>query len=277
MKLLSFIRPSGKKSAGIVTEQGIIDLGLHLGEAYHCLKQVLALDEAILQTLAKQQPEDYSLAAVTFLPVIEQPNKIICVGMNYQQKRQEFAQTQTAPTLFIRFADSQTAHQGPLQKPACSEQFDYEGELAIIIGRAGYQISEAQAMEHIAGYSCYMDGSVRDWQYSWYTAGKNWPKTGAFGPWLVTRTQISDPQQLLIKTYLNGQQVQHESTSQMIYSVAQLIAYISQFTALSVGDVILTGSPGGVGKARVPPLYLQPNDVVEVDIEQIGRLVNYVM
>ena len=143
-----------------------------------------------------------------------------------------------------------------------------------MIGSPGSNISEAHALGHIAGYSCYMDGSVRDWQHSWFTAGKNWPSTGGFGPWLVTTDEIPDPQCLEIVTRLNGHEVQRSNTRHMLHSIAKLIAYISTFTALSPGDVILTGSPGGVGKKRQPPLFMWPGDVVEVEISRIGRLIN---
>ncbi len=274
MKLLSFIRPDGDKTYGLVTEKGIIDLGIRLGYKYEHLKALLQDDGLSQASKFAEEAPDYAASEIQFLPVIESPNKILCVGMNYQAKRDEFAETNDAPTLFVRFADSQTGHDCRLLKPAISNEFDYEGELAIVIGKAGKHIQAEDALDYVAGYSCYMDGSVRDWQHSWFTAGKNWPETGAFGPWLVTTDEIPDPNALTIRTILNNQIVQHDHTSNMIHAVPSLIEYISTFSILSPGDVIITGSPGGVGKKRTPPLFLKEGDVIEVEIEKIGRLTN---
>lgn len=277
MKLISFIpRNEGRKSYGIVSEKGIIDVGRRLAYQFADLKAVLAAEAVPQLREFAVFPADYLPYEVTFLPVIEHPNKIFGVGMNYQEKRQEFNEANPAPTLFIRFADSQTGHDDFVLKPVQSNELDYEGELAIVIGKAGMNISKEDAMSHVAGYSCYMDGSVRDWQHSWFTAGKNWPRTGAFGPWLVTSDELPDPHDLAIETYLNGRKVQDARTSGMIHRIPALIEYISTFSALSAGDVILTGSPGGVGKKRNPPLFLQDGDTVEVYVEGIGTLRNAV-
>lgn len=196
--------------------------------------------------------------------------------MNYRDKNAAGNEKPSNPVLFIRFADSQTRHLAPLLKPERSNEFDYEGEMALVMGRGGRNIPEQEALHYVAGYSCYMDGSVRDWQHACFTGGKNWPATGGFGPWLVTADAIPDPQNLNITTRLNGQTVQQDNTGSMLYSIAELIAYISTFSALSPGDVILTGTPGGIGKKRTPPLFMQPGDRVEVEIEQIGCLINTV-
>jgi 2-keto-4-pentenoate hydratase/2-oxohepta-3-ene-1,7-dioic acid hydratase in catechol pathway len=196
--------------------------------------------------------------------------------MNYADKRKEFAETLEAPTLFVRFADSLAAHQQPLLKPATTQEFDYEGELAVIIGQAAYQVKAADALQHVAGYSCFMDATVRDMQFTWFTAGKNWQQTGGFGPWMTTADEIPDPQQLAIKTWLNQREVQKDTTASMVHPVAKIIEYISAFSPLSPGDVIITGSPGGVGKKRTPPLFMFPGDEIEVEIEKIGRLHHYV-
>ncbi|MCI4238315.1 fumarylacetoacetate hydrolase family protein [Dickeya dianthicola] len=168
---------------------------------------------------------------------------------------------------------------GEIVKPALSDQLDYEGELVIIIGKSALNIPEEKAPEYIAGYSCYMDGSVRDWQHTWFTAGKNWSKTGGFGPCLVTTDEI--PQQLQLqlqlKTWLNGEIDQQDSTVNMVHSIHKIISYMSTFTQLSPGDVILTGSPGGVGRSRNPQVFLNDGDVIEVEIESVGRLTNYVV
>lgn len=275
MKFLSF-SINGQERYGLAVEDGIVDLKTRFP---HCsdLKTFLGQKNVIPTGELKQLNVDYRYDDITFLPVITKPNKIICAGMNYREKRVEFNEKDPDPTLFIRFADSQTGHLCGLKKPEMSNEFDYEGELAIIIGRSGSHISEDNALRYIAGYSCYMDGSVRDWQHSWFTAGKNWPATGGFGPWMVTSDEIPDPHNLEIVTRLNGIEVQRDSTRNMLHSIRELIAYISTFSALSPGDVILTGSPGGVGKKRHPPLFMLPGDVVEVEISSIGTLINPVV
>lgn len=276
MKLASYLL-QGQRSYGVVTPEGIIDLGRRLGSRFADLKALLAAD-AVHEALAFAGLEaDVSPADVRWLPVIERPEKILCVGMNYADKRKEFDQHNPAPTLFVRFADSQTGHDSPVLKPHHSSEFDYEGELAVIIGKGGVNIAAADALSHVAGYSCYMDGSARDWQHTWFTAGKNWPQTGAFGPWMTTADEIRDPHDLAIRTWLNGRMVQEDNTSSMIHKVAELIEYISTFTSLSAGDVIITGSPGGVGKKRTPPLFMKPGDRIEVEIERIGHLSNVIV
>ena len=275
MKLASYIH-HGLKSYGIFTESGIIDLGRKIGHQYASLKDLLQWDAIDVARQYIDFPVDILVDDITFLPVIEEPGKILCVGMNYADKRKEFAETSDAPTLFIRFPDSQTGHATPVIKPERSNEFDYEGELAVIIGKPGTNIDVKHALDHVAGYSCYMDGSARDWQHAWFTAGKNWRQTGAFGPCMTTVDDIPDPNALSIKTYLNGVLVQNDSTASMIHKVADLITYISTFTSLSARDVIITGSPGGVGKKRNPPLFMHEGDRVEVAIENIGRLINTV-
>ena len=276
MKLASYIH-HGRKSYGIYTEAGIIDLGQKIGQQYPTLKDLLQWDALDVAQQYIDYPADITDKDITFLPVIEEPGKIFCVGMNYAEKRKEFAETNNAPTLFIRFPDSQTGHARPVIKPNLTEEFDYEGELAVIIGKAGENINRNDALSHVAGYSCYMDGSVRDWQHAWFTAGKNWRQTGAFGPYMTTVDEIPDPHALSIQTWLNGMLVQNDSTASMIHKVADLISYISTFTMLSPGDVIITGSPGGVGKKRNPPLFLHEGDCVEVAIEKLGRLTNTIV
>lgn len=276
MKLASFLHQD-IRSYGIVKAEGVVDLGRRLGDRYTDLKALLAADGLDDARRYVDEAVDLPLVALTFLPVIEHPEKILCVGMNYAEKRKEFDQHNPAPTLFVRFPDSQTGHNSPVLKPRHSSEFDYEGELAVIIGRAGENISRDQALAHVAGYSCYMDGSARDWQHTWFTAGKNWPQTGAFGPWMTTSDEIPDPHQLAIRTWLNGRMVQDDTTASMIHKVAELIEYISTFTRLSPGDVIITGSPGGVGKKRNPPLFMHAGDRIEVEIEHIGHLSNVIM
>lgn len=276
MKLASYIH-KGKRSYGIVTAEGVVDLGKRLGDRYIDLKALLQGNGLTEARCYLSNSIDMLIDEITFLPVIEQPGKILCVGMNYSAKREEFDQHNPAPTLFVRFPDSQTGHKSPVIKPRHSSEFDYEGELAVIIGKGGENLGREVALGYVAGYSCYMDGSVRDWQHTWYTAGKNWRQTGAFGPWMVTADEIPNPHQLAIRTWLNGSMVQEDNTSSMIHKVAELIEYISTFTYLSPGDVIITGSPGGVGKKRNPQLFMKEGDCIEVEIENIGRLSNRIM
>ncbi|KAF1370100.1 fumarylacetoacetate hydrolase family protein [Yokenella regensburgei] len=276
MKLASFTH-QGTRSYGIVKADGVVDLGRRIGTRYADLKALLAADALNDAQQYASESSDYALNALQFLPVIEHPEKILCVGMNYAEKRKEFDQHNPAPTLFVRFPDSQTGHNAPVLKPRHSCEFDYEGELAVIIGKGGENISRSAALEHVGGYSCYMDGTARDWQHTWFTAGKNWRQTGAFGPWMTTADEIPDPHQLAIRTWLNGRMVQEDNTASMIHKVAELIEYISTFTRLSPGDVIITGSPGGVGKKRTPPLFMNAGDRIEVEIEHIGHLSNVIM
>lgn len=276
MKLASFVH-QGIRSYGIVKADGVINLGQRLGDRYGDLKSLLAANALNEAQQLDGETADIRLDALQFLPVIDNPAKILCVGMNYAEKRKEFDQHNPAPTLFVRFADSQTGHNTPVLKPRHSSEFDYEGELAVIIGKGGENISREAALNHVAGYSCYMDGSARDWQHTWFTAGKNWRQTGAFGPWMTTADEIPDPHQLAIRTWLNGRMVQDDNTASMIHKVAELIEYISTFTSLTPGDVIITGSPGGVGKKRNPPLFMKAGDRIEVEIENIGHLSNVII
>ncbi|WP_434779507.1 fumarylacetoacetate hydrolase family protein [Neisseria sp. Ec49-e6-T10] len=275
MKLISFeVKAQSYQSYGVLTDAGIVDLGKPTGQTD--IKSILQVEQLKILQQQTFNTVHYQLDEIELLPVVPTPEKILCVGMNYADKCQEFNVQNTSPTIFIRFADSQAAHKEPLIKPKIANEFDFEGEMAVIIGKTGRHIKEEDALDFVAGYSCYMDGSVRDWQNSSITAGKNWPKTGAFGPCLVTTDDIPDPHNLTIQTFLNGQTVQSDHTSNMMDKIPYLLSYISTFTELNPGDVILTGSPGGVGKKRTPPLFLKKGDVIEVEIEKIGRLSNII-
>ncbi|MGB5439157.1 MAG: fumarylacetoacetate hydrolase family protein, partial [Gammaproteobacteria bacterium] len=203
-----------------------------------------------------------------------------CIGLNYESHRKETGRDRSAhPVVFTRFADTQVGHRQPLGVPRVSGQLDYEGELAVVIGRGGRAIDKASAMQHVAGYSCYNDASVRDWQShtSQFTPGKNFPQTGSLGPYLVTADEIDDVHNLSIRTRLNGEVMQDSNTCRLIFDIPAIIEYISAFTSLSAGDVIATGTPGGVGFTREPQIYLKPGDEVVVDIEKVGSLVNPVI
>ncbi len=177
----------------------------------------------------------------------------------------------------MRFTDTLAANGAPLVRPTVSDNFDFEGELALIIGKGGRHIAEDRALDHVAGYACFNDGSIRDWQKHSVSAGKNFPSTGGFGPWMVTKDEIPDPAALTLTTRLNGAEVQHAGTDMLIFPIPRLIAYVSAFTALNPGDVIATGTPEGVGLTRTPPLWMKPGDVVEVEISGIGTLRNPVV
>ncbi|MEE4454367.1 fumarylacetoacetate hydrolase family protein [Novosphingobium resinovorum] len=276
MKLASFLA-GDRASYGIVENADIIDSGGELEGRFPDLKSVIsagALDAVrAVKTTAARLPID----SVTFTPVIGNPDKIFCIGHNYETHRQETGRDKTEfPSIFTRFADSQVGHGRPILLPKVSTMLDYEGELAIVIGKAGRKIDEADALGHIAGYSCYNDASVRDWQWHTrqFTPGKNFPGTGAFGPWLVTPDEIPDPADLSVTTRLNGEVMQSQPTADMIFPIPSLIAYISTFTPLAAGDVIVTGTPGGVGAKRQPPVWLKAGDVVEIDIPGVGLLTN---
>ncbi|WP_343207521.1 fumarylacetoacetate hydrolase family protein [Blastomonas sp. AAP53] len=276
MKLGS-VRIGGLASYGIVEGEFLIDIGAVLQERFPDLKAVIAADAMEAVKLAAPQAPRIPLQDLTFAPVIGNAGKIFCVGHNYESHRQETGRAKTSyPSIFVRFADSQMGHGEPIIMPKVSTMLDYEGELAVVIGKAGKNIAQADALQHVAGYSCYNDASVRDWQWhtTQFTPGKNFAGTGAFGPWLVTPDEIPDPATLSVTTRLNGTVVQSQPTADMIFPIPQLIAYISTFTHLAPGDVIVTGTPGGVGAKRQPPLWLKPGDTVEVDIPGIGLLIN---
>lgn len=276
MKLASFSK-DGKAGYGAVAEDGIVDLSKRLGHAdLKALIAAGAIDEA--RKAAAGQSAHMPLEAVTLLPPIPNPDKIICVGLNYHDHRQETGRTEETanPTLFTRFADTQIGHGQAMVLPTASEQLDFEGELALIIGKEARHVSQAGALDHIAGYTCFNDGSVRDWQFhtTQFVPGKNFPATGGCGPWMVTADEVPEPSELTLTTRLNGEQVQHSSTDMLIFPIPRLIEYISTFTTLRPGDLIVTGTPGGVGARRTPPLWMKAGDTVEVEITGVGTLVN---
>ncbi len=281
MKLVSFFR-LGEATFGAEIKGGIIDLGARFRNEMRSktIVELLETNSVPSQEELESFSPDYSFSDVTFLPVIPNPKKIICIGLNYEKHRLETKREQSGyPTIFTRFSDSQVAHNQYLVKPNESDRFDFEGELAIIIGKGGRNIREKDAFNHIAGYSCYNDGSIRDWQRhtSQFPPGKNFPKTGAFGPSLVLKQSIPDYRQLKIQTRLNGEIVQDAGLDQLIFDIPRLVSYCSTFTCLSIGDVIVTGTPGGVGDRRDPPLYLKEGDRVEVEISKVGLLKNQVI
>ena len=277
MKLVRYSTENRRPSYGIRTPDGIIDLARRL--PYPDLDTLLCDPDGMTAARATQDaaPDVDLNAVITWLPPVARPSKIFCIGVNYDAHRRETGRDPTAhPTVFTRFAHTLVGHGQALVRPAVSERFDYEGELAVIIGRGGRRIGAEHALAHVAGYACFNDGSVRDYQRhtSQFTPGKNFDHTGGFGPWLLTADEVADPQALTLETRLAQEVMQRAPTAHMIFSVTAIIEYISSFCTLMPGDVIATGTPGGVGDKRHPPRYMQPGEEVEVDIEGIGTLCN---
>jgi len=276
MKLATFKTTKGT-SYGAVTSKGIVDLGRRLGNQYPDLKSIIAGNAFSKITPLLSESPDYQPGDVAWLPVIPNPDKIICVGLNYQDHVVETGRDNTEqPAIFLRVAESQVGHQQPILRPRESKNLDFEAEIAVIVGRPGRRISQKDAWSHIAGYSCYNDGSVRDWQrhtIQW-TAGKNFAQTGGFGPWMVTADEIPPNTKMTLSCRLNGERMQHATTEQMIFKIPKIIEYVSTWTVLTPGDVLVTGTPGGVGARRTPPLWMKPGDKVEVEIDKVGILEN---
>lgn len=281
MKLLSFVL-DGLETWGAVVGDGVVDLGRRIPGCptladYIASGRYLQAEKDV-QGLAADAP----LAGLAYLPVIPKPEKIVCAVRNYMDHHQEVLaagmqrELSEEPPIFLRVWRSQVAHGRPIVRPHVSETLDWEGELAVIIGKAGRNIPEAKAYEHVAGYSIYNDGSVREWQFhaKQIASGKNFEDTGGFGPWMVTADEIAPGRELRLETRLNGEVVQHSHTGLMIFSVPKLIAYASTIFTLVPGDVIITGTPAGVGWSRKPQRFMKPGDVCEVEIEGIGTLVN---
>lgn len=269
MKYVSFSH-AGRTSFGVMlSATSLADLG---SAAVPDLKTALS---AGMPDAANAPRLD--LSEVTLLPALPNPAKIFCVGHNYEDHRAETNGPRVDhPPIFTRFADTLVGHGAPIVRPSVSTMLDYEGELAVVIGKSGRHIAEGDALSHIAGFSCANEASVRDWQRhtAQFTPGKNFPATGALGPWLVTPDEMGDLAEVTLTTRLNGETMQHATLAQMIFSIPVIIAYLSRFTALGVGDVIMTGTPGGVGSRREPPVWLVAGDCVTVEISGIGTLSN---
>ena len=278
MKLASF-SVADRHSYGIVTDSGVVDVGKRLGAKYPALLDVLAAGAmAEVAALAKESA-DHALADVTLDIPIRAPQKVLCIGRNYRDHVLEGGgDLPKQPSVFIRSLDSFSAPGQALVCPRISGNFDYEGELALVIGKGGRHIPADQALRHIAGYTCLNDGSIRDYQFQHsLIVGKNFHRSGSIGPWMTTSDEIPDPAQLTLRTRLNGQEVQHATTDHLIFDIPFLIQYLSAAMELLPGDIIATGTPEGVGFARKPPLWMKAGDVVEVEISGIGILRNRVV
>jgi 2-keto-4-pentenoate hydratase/2-oxohepta-3-ene-1,7-dioic acid hydratase in catechol pathway len=281
MKLMSYVTPQ-RASFGVVQGERVIDMGLRLGASCPDLKGAVAQGLlARIAALADNAPADFRLDEVVPLPVIPHPNRILCAGLNYVAHRAEgkHKTDAAAPTIFLRLPESQVGHGRPLVCPRESDQFDYEAELAVIIGKGGRRIAATNALSHIAGISAYNDASVRDWQLlmGQWSPGKNFPATGAFGPWMVTSDELPPDSVLSLVCRLNGQEMQRTTTDLMMFGIAELIAFVSTFTTLEPGDVLVTGTPGGVGLRRNPQVWMKHGDVVEIELEGVGVLRNPVV
>ena len=276
MKFASY-QLNSQPTWGVIEGDQAVHVGKILSETFPDLKSLIAAGAWEQARAAIGSAQRSSLSELTWLPVVPNPDKILCVGLNYEMHRKETGRAEVQhPTIFGRYANTQTAHLADIIRPRVSTDLDFEGELAIVIGKPGRYIERADAYNHVAGYSCYYDVSVRDWQYhtQQFTPGKNFPGTGAFGPWMVTPDEMGDLTDLHISTRLNGETVQDARLGQMIFDIPTVIEYCSSFNPLESGDVILTGTPGGVGAKRTPPLWMKPGDVVEVEIERLGTLRN---
>jgi 2-keto-4-pentenoate hydratase/2-oxohepta-3-ene-1,7-dioic acid hydratase in catechol pathway len=280
MKLISFLH-AGRETWGAVVDGNVIDLAASTGIA--TLAEFVGSDKyAQRDALVKGQPAVAKFEQVQLLPVIPRSEKIWCAVRNYMDHHQEAIasglqrELSDFPPLFLRTWRSQTAHNAPIVLPRVSETLDWEGELAVIIGKGGRDIAEADAHKHVAGYACYNEGSIREWQFhaKQIASGKNFESTGGFGPWMVTADEIEFGRPLKLEVRLNGETVQSSHTGHMIFNTQQLIAYCSTISTLAPGDVIVTGTPAGVGFARKPPRYMKAGDVCEVEIESVGVLRN---
>lgn len=275
MRLTSF-EAGGRKTYGVLEDNVLREPGNAFRSRYTDLRAVIAGD-AVAELLENDDGDSHAVANVEFLPLIPHPDKILCVGVNYRSHIEEMGHdVPKYPVVFVRFSGSLVGHDQAIVRPRASEHFDFEGELAVVIGKPARHVSRANALDFVAGYCCFMDGSVRDWQNhtTQFTPGKNFDRSGSTGPWLVSCEDIPDPSVLKLTTRVNGQVMQEGRLADLVFDIPALIAYCSTFTGLLPGDVIATGTPGGVGAARTPPLWLRDGDLVEVEIPGVGVLAN---
>ena len=282
MKLLSFVR-RGRPSYGAFVGGGVVELGHRLGPEYPRVRDVLERDalRAAAEIAASHAP-DHSVDEIVFLPPIPAPEKIICVGINYRDRNEEYrdgSERSRYPSIFMRARDSLVGHRASLLRPPESSQLDYEGEIALVIGKPGRRILPSAALGHVAGITCMNEGTVRDWlRHAKFnvTPGKNFDKSGSIGPWMTTTDELGGFDQIRVTTRVNDEVRQDDTTANMLFSIADLIGYISTFTTLKPGDVIATGTPTGAGARFDPPRFLLPGDMVEVEVTGVGVLANTV-
>ena len=271
----------GRLGWGIETKDGMVDLSRRYGHRWPSLREVVAAHA--LAGLAEEcagHEADFPASEIGYEPPIPQPEKIICVGVNYPDRNEEYKDGQAAPgnpSLFVRFPRSFVGHGQPLNRPPESLQLDYEGEIALVIGTSGRRIPEARALDHVAGLTLCNEGTIRDWvRHAKFnvTQGKNFDGTGSLGPWLIPYVDEAQIADISLETRVNGEVRQRDRTSRMIFSFRKIIAYVSTFTTLAPGDVIVTGTPTGAGARLDPPVWLRPGDVVEVEADGLGILRN---
>lgn len=277
MRICSYVTPEGDASYGTISDGTLRDAGDGLRDRYPNLRSALAAGALEKVRAAAEAGRQIDPAVVRLLPPVPNPDKVLCIGLNYMTHILETGRDKPShPSVFTRYPSSIVGHGNPLICPRASGWFDFEGELAVVIGRAGRDIAAGEAMSHVAGYSCFNDGSVRDFQRhtSQFWAGKNFVSSGAMGPWIVTADEIADIGAQSLETRLNGTVVQSTSVGDMAFGVPELIAYLSIVTELLPGDIIATGTPSGVGIFREPKLFMKDGDVVEVEISGLGCLSN---
>ena len=281
MRLVSYAH-QGRSGFGAVVGDTVLELST---PAFPTLRDALAGEgvAGIKKRAEAFGPSGGSripLSAIRYLQPITAPDKILCVGLNYHLHAKEAGMAiPKTPSIFVRFPGAQVGHLEPTVRPKASEAFDYEAELAVIIGKPARHVTLDTAMQYVAGYSCFAENSLRDWQKhaAQATPGKNFQASGAFGPWLITADEVPDPKKIDVIGRLNGREMQRDSAANMIFTVEEMIVYISTFIELLPGDVIVTGTPAGVGFTKKPPLYLKPGDVFEVECTGVGTLSNPVV
>jgi 2-keto-4-pentenoate hydratase/2-oxohepta-3-ene-1,7-dioic acid hydratase in catechol pathway len=277
MRFVSFMRPDGKASFGTIEDATILDAGAVPGVGHTTLKDVIEASELdVLRGVGEPIPMD----EVMLLPPLPNPEKILCIGLNYLPHILESGRPHPEyPSIFTRYPASIVGHNVPIERPRASGKFDYEGELALVIGKGGRHIDAARAIDHVAGYTCFNDGSIRDYQNhtTQFWPGKNFERSGSMGPWLITPDEVGDIRDQTLTTRVNGQVEQQAPISDLAIGIPEIIAYASTVLTLVPGDVIVTGTPGGVGQYRDPKLFLEPGMTVEVEVTGVGTLVNGVI
>jgi 2-keto-4-pentenoate hydratase/2-oxohepta-3-ene-1,7-dioic acid hydratase in catechol pathway len=275
MKLASYVA-NGKPSFGVVVGDGVFTMNDRLGNRFATLRDAIAggaIDE--MRRATQGAKPEHPLAGLHFLPTIPNPEKIMCVGINYKSHAAEHGtEAPKLPNIFLRFINTLVPHGGDMIRPKVSTNFDFEGELALVIGKAGRHIKVADALGYIAGYTCFCDATVRDFTKYSLAASKNFIGSGPLGPWIVTADEIPDPTKLTLVTRLNGQEMQRSGTDMLIHNIPAIIEFCSMFTPLTPGDIIATGTPDGIGAKRNPPVWMKAGDVLEVEISNIGTLRN---
>lgn len=278
MRLASY-HVAGRPSYGIITDAGAIDLSSRLGSECPTLRTAIAAGALPRIRAAASATPDVALSSLTFDLPVPDSGKIICIGRNYRGHVAEGnAKLPEQPSVFIRTLESFVPQNRALVRPRVSTHYDYEGELALVIGKGGRHITPADALSHVFGYTCMNEGSIRDYQFTHsLTVGKNFHHSGSIGPWIVPAEDVGDPTKLTLRTRLNGTEVQHTQTDDLIFDIPTIIAYLSVLLPLNPGDIISTGTPEGVGFARKPPLWMKAGDTVEVEISGVGILRNDVV